>query len=279
MAKRFIDTGLFDDGWFMDLSKEGKILWMYFLTKCDHAGMLRLNEKLCKVQTDINSIDTVIKELGNRLVTVNEHLYFIPKFIVYQYPGFPNSKARAQQSAMEILKKYNLLDENNLTVTQLLPNSPSKGKDNSNDSNEVKGEYEGKEKIHPTRKERNEKYLPLAEYLSKIIQSNKNIKHTSRQLFSWADNIRQLEENDGISYDRINNALIWYEKHIGEDYVVEIESGSSLKDKFIRLETASKKTNTFKRKVDPEKIIRYGEDWFLQSDGKYRNSEGTLFKD
>jgi len=128
MAKRFIDTGIFDDDWFMNLSIEAKLLWLYFITKCDHAGILKLNEKLCKVQTDINSLDTVIEQLGNRLVTVSEHLYFIPKFIEYQYPGFPNSNVKTQQSVLNILDKYNLLDDNKLnikklTVTQLLPNS------------------------------------------------------------------------------------------------------------------------------------------------------------
>lgn len=123
MSKRFIDTGIFDDDWFMDLTKDGKLLWIYFITKCDHAGILRLNEKLCKVQTDIKDLNKVIKDLGNRLVTVRKHLYFIPKYIEYQYPGFPNSKVRQQSSAVDILIKYGLFDKENLTLTKELPNS------------------------------------------------------------------------------------------------------------------------------------------------------------
>ena len=120
MSKRFIDTGIFDDEWFMNLSQEGKLLWIYFITKCDHAGILKLNVKLCKVQTDIKSIDAVIKELSNRLVTVSEHLFFIPKFIEFQYPGFPNSKVRQQQSAVDILTKYKLFDKDIITVSKEL---------------------------------------------------------------------------------------------------------------------------------------------------------------
>lgn len=122
MSKRFIDTGIFDDDWFMDLSKEGKLLWVYFITKCDHAGIIKLNEKLCRVQTDIKDLNLVIKQLGNRLVTVSEHLYFIPKFIEFQYPGFPNSKVRQQQSAVDILIKYGLFDKENLTLNKQLTN-------------------------------------------------------------------------------------------------------------------------------------------------------------
>ena len=123
MSKRFIDTGVFDDDWFMDLSKDAKLLWIYFITKCDHAGILKLNEKLCKVQTDIKDLNAIIKQLGNRLVTVSEHLYFIPKFIEFQYPGFPNSKVRQQQSAVDILVKYGLFDKDKLTVSEQLVNS------------------------------------------------------------------------------------------------------------------------------------------------------------
>ncbi len=123
MSKRFIDTGLFDDEWFMNLSQDGKILWIYFITRCDHAGIMKLNTKLCRAQTDIMSIDTVIKELGNHLVTVSEHLFFIPIFIQYQYPDFPNSKGRQQQSAVEILTKYKLLDKGIITVSKELAGS------------------------------------------------------------------------------------------------------------------------------------------------------------
>jgi hypothetical protein len=123
MSKRFIDTGIFDDDWFMDLSKDAKLLWVYFITKCDHAGILKLNEKLCRVQTDIKDLNGVTKQLGNRLVTVNEHLYFIPKFIEFQYPGFPNSKVRQQISALDILTKYGLYTEGKLTLTKQLDNS------------------------------------------------------------------------------------------------------------------------------------------------------------
>jgi len=134
MSKRFIDTGLFDDDWFMDLSKDAKLLWIYFITKCNHAGILKLNKKLCQVQTDIRDIDTVIKQLGNRLVTVSKHLYFIPKYIDFQYPGFPNSKVRQQQSAVDILDKYGLFDKENLSLTIQLDNCYDNDSDNDNDN-------------------------------------------------------------------------------------------------------------------------------------------------
>jgi hypothetical protein len=123
MAKRFIDTEIFDDPWFMDLSKDGKIAWIFMITKCDHAGIIQINERLFKVQTGINSLQTVMKEFGNRLVSLRDNYFFIPKFIAYQYPGFPKSGVNAQSGAIKRLREFNLFDGEKLTVHQELTNS------------------------------------------------------------------------------------------------------------------------------------------------------------
>lgn len=269
MSKRFIDTCLFDDDWFMELSMEAKLLWVYFITKCNHAGILKINTKLCKVQTDIEDLDKIIQELGNRLVTVGEHLFFIPKFVEYQYPGFPNCKFNAALSAISELERYGIIVEGKLTVPQEFMNSYSNSNSNSK-------EKESEEKPKKDKQIKIEKYLPLAKYLYQIILTKKNVKRSLGQIKTWADQIRIMIEVENISYERIEKALQWYEKHIGEEYVVEIESGKSLREKFIRLETASTKEPFVKRNGKPEKTMEYGEWWFLQDDGKYRNAEGEL---
>lgn len=91
---------------------------------------------------------------------------------------------------------------------------------------------------NPSKKERSIEYLPLAEQLSKIIQSVKHIKHHQRQLQTWAYSICQLIEDSGVERRRIRRALNWYEKHISDPYVPVIESGQSLKEKFTKLEAA-----------------------------------------
>ena len=166
MAKRFIDTGLFDDDWFMELAKDAKILWIYFLTKCDHAGLIKLNPKLCEIQTGVKDISGTIKQLGNRIVTVTERLYFIPKFLQYQYPGFPNSKAKAQLSAIEILTKHGLFIDGKLTVAELLTNSYSNG--NGNGNGNKKKESEEKTKFIPPTLEEVKKYFAEKGYKDSI---------------------------------------------------------------------------------------------------------------
>jgi hypothetical protein len=141
MSKRFIDTGLFDDPWFMDLSKDGKLLWIYMITRCDHAGIIELNTRLVKFQTDIKDLSTVIQELSNRLVRLDQELtiFFIPKFITFQYPNFPNSNVNQQQGAIKQLEKYSLFEDGKIKmncssrVDQDL--TKSYGNDNGNEIN------------------------------------------------------------------------------------------------------------------------------------------------
>ena len=121
MAKRFIDTNLFNDEWFGELSKDGKLFFIYYITTCDHAGIFRTNKKLLEFQTGIKSLETVIKELGKSIVTVKEGLYFMPKFLKFQYPDFPKSTVRAQVSAIKMLEQVGLWDSENGTFYKDLP--------------------------------------------------------------------------------------------------------------------------------------------------------------
>ena len=158
MAKRFIDTGIFDDEWFMEVGSDVKILWIYFITKCDHAGILKINKTLCQVQTGIKDLDKIIKQLGNRIVTVSDRIYFIPKFIEFQYPDFPKSNVKQQASAIEILRKYNLIDNEGfiknefnsyVSVKQELSNSYGNGNGNDNDNGtDIKKESLKDQKLH-----------------------------------------------------------------------------------------------------------------------------------
>lgn len=164
MAKRFIDTGLFDDEWFSSLSSGAKLGWLYLITKCDHAGIISLNKALFKFQTG-NSWETVSKELSNSYVTLQNGKIFIQKFLDFQYPNFPQSKAPQQLGAIELLKKNNIWDNSKQTVTLLLPNSNSIEKEREKEK-EVVMEIEKEEK--------NEKkiFVEILDYLNSRCLTN-----------------------------------------------------------------------------------------------------------
>ncbi len=105
MAKRFIDTGMFDDPWFMDLNPELKCYWIYALTKCDHAGILTLNKVLAKIQIGVDSIEPIIEQMSNKICHLEGDKYIIPSFIEFQY-GVLKPENRVHASVIDILNKY-----------------------------------------------------------------------------------------------------------------------------------------------------------------------------
>ena len=122
---------------------------------------------------------------------------------------------------------------------------------------------------------RNQKYITLARYLSRIIRTKKNIRHTPQQLSTWTNDIRQLEENNKIEFTRIKTVLEFYEKHIGEQYIPVIESGNSLKEKFIKLENAIDREKFPKNNNKPK--FKFHDDIKFTLDevsGRYKDKTG-----
>jgi len=152
MAKRFIDTELFNDEWFCELSKDAKLFFIYYITNCDHAGILKLNKKLFEFQTSIKDIDKVIKEMGNKLILIKDSVFFMPGYLKFQYPEFPKSKVKQQEGALKILDNHGITLEivkSYLTVPKELEYSYVNDNDNVSDSVSVKNNKEGK-KNKPT---------------------------------------------------------------------------------------------------------------------------------
>jgi hypothetical protein len=127
----------------------------------------------------------------------------------------------------------------------------------------------------PSKVERSLKYIPIAEMLSKTIQSKKHIKHSLQQIKSWAYSICQMIEDQEISPKRIKTVLAWYNENIGAPFVPVVESGQALKDKFQRLEDAMERSGKeLPRSSGPRVKTEFGERWYQADDGEYYNDEG-----
>ena len=118
----------------------------------------------------------------------------------------------------------------------------------------------------PSLKERNKIYLPQADFLANIVCSTKNVKISAPKLNSWAAEIRKIVETDGVTIDRIDKALEWYKNNAGREYIPVIESGTSLRNKFLMLENAiaREQKSTKPVQVETEKVS--GEDLLKNND-------------
>lgn len=110
MAKRFTDTEKWKKPFVKSLQTVHKLLWMYILDECDHAGIWHVEIDVAgiRIGEEIN-IDDAIKDFGDHIVPIdNGQKWFIPDFIRFQY-GELNPSVKAHNSVISILKKYDLL--------------------------------------------------------------------------------------------------------------------------------------------------------------------------
>lgn len=112
MSKRFISTEMFSDSWFMNVSVENKLFFIYLITNCDHAGIIDINWKLIEFQTGIKGISkglsTVTQQFGCRLMHLRDNYYFIPKFIDFQYGSRLRPEVNAHLSVIRRLAEFGL---------------------------------------------------------------------------------------------------------------------------------------------------------------------------
>lgn len=105
MAKRFIDTKIWDKAWFRKLSTKNKLVWIYLLGKCDHAGIWDADWELAEF---IIGESVTYDELPNVIKDKMEHIkgeeqYFIPSFIDFQYGELKEHS----KPHMSVLKRLN----------------------------------------------------------------------------------------------------------------------------------------------------------------------------
>ena len=108
-------------------------------------------------------------------------------------------------------------------------------------------------------------YVPLTKKLASIIKKNEKINVTPQKIASWTKAIKNLVETDGVSIQRVQAALDWYEENIDDPYVPVIRNGFDLRNKFINLERAMRrsgvtpgqpKANLADTPKDPKKVLQ-----------------------
>ncbi len=204
MAKRFTDTEKWRKQYVKSLHTVYKLLWLYILDECDHAGIwhvemdiasLRIGEKLNPVEA--------IKLFGDHIIEFDKgEKWFIPDFIRFQY-GELNPAVKTHNSVIQRLKKYNLIDEN-LQFINSIQTVKDKDKDMNKDMDKVKDKDKEREK------EKNPLHIKLRNQFLEFYENSRHIPY----LWSGVDGKSLNEIIKKIKFigkiedeDQINN--IW----------------------------------------------------------------------
>jgi hypothetical protein len=130
MAKRFIDTNYFNDPFILSLKPEDKLLYIYFFTICDHAGIFELNESLGNFHLSTKNYTKRVLEFSktytDKVVQLDEKSFIIMCFCKRQYPAGVNTKVRQVQGVIYILQRWDIEILNNETF-MLRVNNPYEG--------------------------------------------------------------------------------------------------------------------------------------------------------
>jgi hypothetical protein len=104
VAKRFTDTDKWKNPWWNNLSLKWKVVWIYLLDNCDHAGFWDADFKLLNFYLGENvSQEDLTQALGERIQWVKPTKLYITSFIDFQYKGHLNPENKAHASVLRIL--------------------------------------------------------------------------------------------------------------------------------------------------------------------------------
>jgi hypothetical protein len=127
MAKRMTDTDKWKKRFVRELSSEFKLLWLYILDDCNHAGIWEVDLEVASIRIgetlkfDIPAEDMLPQSFLDKIVIFdNGDKWFIPEFIDFQY-GELNPNSNVHKSVILLLQKYNL--EGYMKGTQTLPDT------------------------------------------------------------------------------------------------------------------------------------------------------------
>ena len=112
MAKRFTDTNIWGEDWFLEMPNEYKLFWYYMLCNCDHAGIFKVNMRsfcsLNEVKLTSNKVLDYFNNGKQRIRELQANVWFIEDFFVYQYGETFNTNNRVHESIKKVYEKYNI---------------------------------------------------------------------------------------------------------------------------------------------------------------------------
>ena len=112
MAKRFVDTEIWNKLWYQELSLKEKVLVRYIFEQCDCAGVWDINFRLASFiigeSVSLEDIET-INEKNFLFEIFDNDKIFVVDFIKFQY-GTLSENCKPHKPIIEKLKKYNLFE-------------------------------------------------------------------------------------------------------------------------------------------------------------------------
>lgn len=162
MAKRFTDTEIWSEDWYLDMPSEYKLLWNFVLSKCNHAGIWKPNKFLFTSTCGQVDLKKAVEYFNNgkiRIIVLESGNWFFPGFFSFQYGTNFNENSKVHLSILKIYKSENISLENcysidkqtfkDLTSKRPLPEVNDRVKDKDKDKEYLKKGVVGEKNFEP----------------------------------------------------------------------------------------------------------------------------------
>lgn len=109
MAKRMTDTDKWRDDWFVSLAPQHKLLWLYLVDNCDHAGIWRVSSAVAAALIGSPvALDEAKQAFGDRIQVLEGGYWWLTKFIKFQYNLPLNPSNKVHLSALKLLSQHGI---------------------------------------------------------------------------------------------------------------------------------------------------------------------------
>lgn len=109
MAKRFTETTIWDEDWFLELPIQYLLLYQFIKDRCDHAGIWKPNKKrietLTKKKIDFDEAIELFNKDKERVVVLKNGRWLLLDFFSYQYGSVLNLNNRVHKSIFSLYKE------------------------------------------------------------------------------------------------------------------------------------------------------------------------------
>jgi hypothetical protein len=123
MAKRFTDTDKWKKKFIRSLEGPYKLLWLYILDECDHAGVWIVDFDVARLRLGDNTLDETLAEqiFSEKILKIDSgDKWLILDFIEFQY-GVLNEENRAHTAVIKTLKHYGFWDDDKNEIKKNKP--------------------------------------------------------------------------------------------------------------------------------------------------------------
>lgn len=173
MTKRFIDSDMWELPEFMEADPKKKLLGIFMLSRCDHAGIFRFNASITRLILGFPVSEKDILDIPFNIRKISDFHYWLEKFCLHQYGPlksgcYPHMRVAERLSGLGLLGFVSVHKDSDFSHLTTIPTSlvstlPPTLKTTPEDEDEYKDEDKDEEVLTVLRKDDKSNTVPARE--------------------------------------------------------------------------------------------------------------------